>query len=128
LALRREGYRWLSVHPRELAGTLAYPGFLRLARANWREGYAEVRRSLSRHRFAEAARHLVPELADGDLHRAGAGVRAQAVRPDGGLVDDFLIVERERTLHVLNAPSPAATASLPIGAAIAGRVTARLGG
>jgi L-2-hydroxyglutarate oxidase len=126
LALRREGYRWLAVHPRDLAGTLAYPGFRRLARANWREGLAEMRRSLSRHRFAEAARQLLPDLADGDLRRAGAGVRAQAVRPDGALVDDFLIVERERTLHVLNAPSPAATASLPIGAAIADRVADRL--
>ncbi len=127
LALRREGYRWLSVHPRDLAGTLAYLGFLRLAKANWREGFAEMRRSL-RHRFAEAARELVPDLADDDLHRAGAGVRAQAVRPDGGLVDDFLIVHRPRTLHVLNAPSPAATASLPIGAAIADEVAARLDG
>ncbi len=128
LAMRREGYRWLSVNPRDLAGTLAYPGFRRLARANWREGIAEVRRSLSRHRFAEAARELVPELADDDLRRAGAGVRAQAVRPDGRLVDDFLILERPRTVHVLNAPSPAATASLPISATIAERVTARLDG
>jgi L-2-hydroxyglutarate oxidase len=128
LALRREGYRWRSVDPRELAGTLAYPGFLRLARANWREGVAEMRRSLSRRRFAAAARRLVPELTDSDLRRAGAGVRAQAVRPDGGLVDDFLIVERPRTVHVLNAPSPAATASLPIGATLATMVTSRLDG
>jgi len=125
-ALRREGYRWLSVDPRDLAGTLAYPGFLRLARANWREGIVEMRRSLSRRRFADAARQLVPELADADLRRAGAGVRAQAVRPDGALVDDFLIVERPRTLHVLNAPSPAATASLPIGATLANMVLSRL--
>ena len=126
LALRREGYGWLSVDPRDLAGTLAYPGFLRLARANWREGIVEMRRSLSRRRFADAARQLVPELSDADLRRAGAGVRAQAVRPDGALVDDFLIVERPRTLHVLNAPSPAATASLPIGATLASMVVSRL--
>jgi (S)-2-hydroxyglutarate dehydrogenase len=128
LALRREGYRWLSVDPRDLAGTLTYPGFLRLAKANWREGLAEMRRSLSRHRFAEAARQLVPDVADTDLRRAGAGVRAQAVLPDGALVDDFLIAERPRTVHVLNAPSPAATASLPIAATIADMVSARLDG
>jgi L-2-hydroxyglutarate oxidase len=126
LALRREGYRWRSVDPRDLAGTLAYPGFLRLARENWREGVAEMRRSMSRRRFADAARRLVPDLTAADLRRAGAGVRAQAVRPDGGLVDDFLILERPRTLHVLNAPSPAATASLPIGATLADMVTSRL--
>jgi L-2-hydroxyglutarate oxidase len=128
LAMRREGYRWRSIDPLDLAGTLTYAGFLRLAKANWREGVAEIRRSLSRHRFAEAARQLVPDLADEDLRRAGAGVRAQAVRPDGRLVDDFLILERARTVHVLNAPSPAATASLPIAATIADRVTARLDG
>jgi L-2-hydroxyglutarate oxidase len=126
LALRREGYRWRSVSPRDLTQTLTYPGFWRLARANWREGAAEMRRSLSRRQFAAAARRLLPDLADTDLVRAGAGVRAQAVTRDGSLVDDFLLVERDRLVHVLNAPSPAATASLPIGAEIATRVAARL--
>jgi L-2-hydroxyglutarate oxidase len=128
LALRREGYRWLSASPRDLAQTLAYPGFWRLARANWREGGAEVGRSLSRRRFAAAARRLLPELADTDLRRAGSGVRAQAITRAGALVDDFLLVERGRQVHVLNAPSPAATASLPIGAEIADRVAAHLAG
>jgi L-2-hydroxyglutarate oxidase len=126
LALRREGYRWASANPRDLAQTLAYPGFWRLARANWREGAAEMRRSLSRRQFAAASRRLVPDLADSDLQRAGSGVRAQAITPDGRLVDDFLLVERGPLVHVLNAPSPAATASLPIGAEIATRVTAHL--
>jgi len=125
-ALRREGYRWRQVSARDLAGTLSYPGFWRLARANWREGAMEVRRSLSRRLFAEAARRLVPEVREDDLRRAGAGVRAQAVAADGRLVDDFLVVETPTALHVLNAPSPAATASLPIGAELADRVVTRL--
>ncbi len=128
LALRREGYRWRSANPRDLAGTLGYPGFWRLARANWREGVAEMHRSLSPRRFADAARRLLPEIGDDDLVPAGAGVRAQAVTHDGSLVDDFVVVEREHALHVLNAPSPAATASLPIGAELADRTLARLDG
>jgi (S)-2-hydroxyglutarate dehydrogenase len=125
-ALSREGYRWRQVRARDLAGTLAYPGFWRLARGTWREGVAEIRRSASARRFAAAARRLVPELADEDLRPAGAGVRAQAVTRDGRLVDDFLVVETPTALHVLNAPSPAATAALPIGAELADRVCARL--
>lgn len=125
LALGREGYRPLAVNPRDLARTLTYPGFWRLARGNWREGMAEVRRSMSRRAFAGAVRRLVPDLADDDLVRGGSGVRAQAVTPAGALVDDFLIVERGPVLHVLNAPSPAATASLPIGRELADRVLSR---
>jgi len=125
-ALRREGYRWSQVSARDLGGTLAYPGFWRLARDNWREGAMEVRRSLSRRLFAEAARRLVPDLREQDLRPGGAGVRAQAVTHDGRLVDDFLLVETPTALHVLNAPSPAATASLPIGAELASKVAARL--
>jgi (S)-2-hydroxyglutarate dehydrogenase len=125
-ALRREGYRWRDVSLRDLADTLAYPGFRRLARANWREGGMEIRRSLSRRLFAEAARRLVPELTAADLQPAGAGVRAQAVADDGRLVDDFLVVETPVALHVLNAPSPAATAALPIGTELAGRVAERI--
>lgn len=126
-ALRREGYRWRQVSARDLAGTLSYRGFWRLARANWRDGAMEVRRSLSRRLFAEAARRLVPDVREEDLRPAAAGVRAQAVAADGRLVDDFLVVETPTALHVLNAPSPAATASLPIGAELADRVVARLG-
>lgn len=127
-ALRREGYRWRQVGIRDLAGTLAYPGFWRLARSTWREGAREVRRSLCPRLFAAAARRLVPELADDDLRPAGAGVRAQAVTVGGRLVDDFLVVATPTALHVLNAPSPAATAALPIGAELADQVRARLDG
>jgi len=122
LALARQGYRKTSISPRDLAGTLAYPGFRRLARKHWRMGAAEVARSLSRRRFAAAVRRLVPDVADSDLRRAGAGIRAQAVAPDGALVDDFLFAEQGRVLHVLNAPSPAATAALPIGRELANRL------
>jgi (S)-2-hydroxyglutarate dehydrogenase len=125
-ALRREGYRWRDVSARDLAGTLTHPGFRRLARANWRDGAMEIRRSLSRRLFAEAARRLVPEIRTEDLRPSGAGVRAQAVGDDGRLVDDFLFVETPTAVHVLNAPSPAATASLSIGAEIAAKVGARL--
>jgi (S)-2-hydroxyglutarate dehydrogenase len=125
-ALRREGYRWRDVSARDVAGTLTHPGFWRLARVNWRDGAMEIRRSLSRRLFAEAARRLVPEIRTEDLRPSGAGVRAQAIAADGKLVDDFLLVETPTAVHVLNAPSPAATASLSIGAEIAGKVAGRL--
>ncbi|WP_338018254.1 L-2-hydroxyglutarate oxidase [Streptomyces taklimakanensis] len=125
-ALAREGYRWGSVRPRDLAGTLGHPGTWRLARRHWRYGAGEVRRSLSKTAFTEAVRRLLPEVDEADLVPAPAGVRAQAVGPDGTLVDDFLITEAPHTVHVLNAPSPAATASLPIGREVAGRVLAAL--
>lgn len=115
LALAREGYAWNRLHPGELLGTLGYAGFWRLARRYWRTGVDEVARSLSKAAFARALRRLVPDLRADDLERGGAGVRAQAVAPDGTLVDDFHIVSSERAIHVLNAPSPAATASLAIG-------------
>jgi L-2-hydroxyglutarate oxidase len=124
LALRREGYRWRNVTARDLAETLAFPGFWRLARHNLRTGAGEVTRSLSRRRFATALARLVPAVRPGDLVRAPAGVRAQAVRPDGSLVDDFLILTAPRQVHVLNAPSPAATASLEIARRIADEVAA----
>jgi L-2-hydroxyglutarate oxidase len=114
LALAREGYGWRRVDARDLAGTLGYAGFWRLARRQARSGVAEVVRSLSHRRFADSVRRLVPEVTDGDLVHAPAGVRAQAVRPDGTLVDDFLLERHGRVVHLLNAPSPAATASLEI--------------
>lgn len=114
LALAREGYRWRTVRPGELTEIALYGGLWRLARQHWRYGLGEVHRSLSRKRFAESVARLVPAVAPDDLVRAGAGVRAQAIRPDGRLVDDFLIVRRDRQVHVLNAPSPAATSSLQI--------------
>ncbi|KJY41786.1 hydroxyglutarate oxidase [Streptomyces sp. NRRL B-1568] len=125
-ALAREGYGWGVVRPRELAGTVAYPGAWRIARRHWRYGAGEVRRSLSKRAFTEAVRRLLPEVSEGELIPAPSGVRAQAVLQDGTLVDDFLFAESARMVHVLNAPSPAATASLPIGREVARRVLAGL--
>jgi L-2-hydroxyglutarate oxidase len=98
---------------------LTYKGFWRLAGQYWRTGLGEFYRSFSRRAFVQALRKLIPELELADVQPAGAGVRAQALAPDGRLVDDFHIVESARMIHVLNAPSPAATASLSIGRSIA---------
>lgn len=121
-ALAREGYRWSDVRPGELAGTLGWPGSWRTARKHWRYGAGELHRSLSKRAFATAVRRLLPAVTDADLRPAAAGVRAQAVLRDGTLADDFLIRRGARTVHVLNAPSPAATAALPIGREVAARV------
>ncbi|MFD7277403.1 L-2-hydroxyglutarate oxidase [Streptomyces sp. NPDC059862] len=126
-ALAREGYGWRVVRPREVGLALSWPGAWRMARRHWRYGGGEVRRSVSKGAFTEAVRRLLPAVTEGDLVPAASGVRAQAVLRDGTLVDDFLIREGERAVHVLNAPSPAATASLPIGRAVARRVLAVLG-
>ncbi|GAA1855280.1 L-2-hydroxyglutarate oxidase [Asanoa iriomotensis] len=114
LALAREGYRWSKINPRDIADFVGYAGLWRLARKHFRYGVTEVRRSLSRRLFAESLARLVPAVTESDLIPAGAGVRAQAIARDGALVDDFLIVARDRQVHVLNAPSPAATSSLEI--------------
>jgi (S)-2-hydroxyglutarate dehydrogenase len=123
LAFAREGYTWSRVDVRDLRETFAFSGFRRFARRNWRFGLDEMTRSLSSRRFAAAVRRLVPEIERGDLGAAPSGVRAQAIGPDGELVDDFAIRSVGRAVHVLNAPSPAATASLEIGAVIAGRLS-----
>jgi (S)-2-hydroxyglutarate dehydrogenase len=120
LAFAREGYRLGRVSPWELAGTLAYRGFWQMARRYWRMGSYEMYRSLSKGAFVQALQRLVPALRPEDVTRGGAGVRAQAVSPDGSLVDDFRIVAEADAIHVLNAPSPGATASLAIGRHIAG--------
>jgi L-2-hydroxyglutarate oxidase LhgO len=120
LAFAREGYGWGRVHPAELAGTLAYRGFWTMARKYWRTGTYEVYRSVSKRGFVNALQRLVPDIRNEDITRGGAGVRAQAVTAGGALVDDFRIVATEDAIHVLNAPSPAATASLAIGRHIAG--------
>ncbi|MFE7216161.1 L-2-hydroxyglutarate oxidase [Streptomyces sp. NPDC057611] len=125
-ALAREGYGWGVVRPRELAGTLGWPGSWRIARRHWRYGAGELRRSVSKGAFTQAVRRLMPGVREEDLVPAAAGVRAQAVLRDGTLVDDFLIREGARAVHVLNAPSPAATASLPIGREVARRALAVL--
>lgn len=119
LAFAREGYRRSTIRPQELMGTLIAPGFLRLARTYWRTGLAEMGRSYSKRAFTRALQRLVPEVAVDDLKPGGSGVRAQAVDRSGKLVDDFVIRQTGNGVHVLNAPSPAATASLAIGAAIA---------
>ena len=119
LALKREGYRRNDFSARDLAETFAYPGFWRMAKKNWRYGAGEFHRSFSKQQFVAALQRLVPEVQADDLVPDGSGVRAQALRPDGSLVDDFEIVQTERMLHVWNVPSPAATASLPIGEMIA---------
>lgn len=117
-ALAREGYRWRDVSLSEALGDLTYPGFLRMASRNVGVGIAEVRRSWSKRLFAKSLARLVPGLTKEDLVPAEAGVRAQAIRRDGSLVDDFLIERAPHQVHVLNAPSPAATASLEIAARI----------
>ena len=125
LALAREGYKRSKIDLQDLFESLTYPGFLRLALRYWRTGAGEMRRSASKSAFVGALQRLVPEVRAEHLSPAPAGVRAQAVRPDGGIVDDFLVVETNRMLHVLNAPSPAATASLSIGASLAEKLIQR---
>ncbi|MFD7652381.1 L-2-hydroxyglutarate oxidase [Actinosynnema sp. NPDC059797] len=122
LALRREGYTWRDVSVADVLDVARFPGTWRLARRFARTGAEEVLRSFSRKRFAASLARLVPAVGPDDLVRAEAGVRAQAMRADGSLVDDFLIDTAPRQVHVLNAPSPAATSSLEIGRHVAGQV------
>ncbi|MFG2057283.1 L-2-hydroxyglutarate oxidase [Micromonospora sp. NPDC048930] len=122
LATAREGYSWGRINLRDVWDELTYRGLWALGRKHYRYGLTEVARSLSKKRFAASLARLVPELTPADIVPAGAGVRAQAILPDGGLVDDFLIVEAERQVHVLNAPSPAATSSLEIARHIVSRL------
>ncbi len=127
LALAREGYRWGVVDTHELRELSRHPGLRALARQHWPMGLAEIRRSLSRTAVARAVSRMVPGITATDLIPAESGVRAQALTDDGKLVDDFVVDSTDRTVHVLNAPSPAATASLAIGARIADLVVDRLG-
>jgi L-2-hydroxyglutarate oxidase len=119
LAFARTGYRQRDVDLVHLASTLTYPGFVRMAARYWRTGLAEIWRDFSKRAFAAQLRRYVPELRDEQLFFGPSGVRAQAVDPDGTLVDDFRLGGTGRILHVRNAPSPAATASLAIGAELA---------
>ena len=119
LSFKREGYRKTDFDAREFWDTLSYPGFWKLAAKYWRTGAGEFHRSFSKAAFVRALQRLLPDLRMDDLHPSGAGVRAQAIDPAGALVDDFSIQVLGGIVHVLNAPSPAATASLPIGRAIA---------
>jgi L-2-hydroxyglutarate oxidase LhgO len=127
LALGREHYRDVGPDWGEVRETLAFPGFRKLVRRHWRTGASEMIRSRSRPMYARSARSLVPEIRPQHLIPGGAGVRAQAVSPDGSLVDDFVIEEAGPTVHVLNAPSPGATASFAIGGHVAGIAARHLG-
>ncbi|MEZ6017334.1 MAG: L-2-hydroxyglutarate oxidase [Planctomycetota bacterium] len=113
-ALAREGYRWRDIDVRDLADALSWPGTWRLFREHWKTGFGETWRSVYKGAFVEALQRLVPEIKGEHLVRAPAGVRAQALTREGGLVDDFALVRQGPIVHVTNAPSPAATASLAI--------------
>ncbi|WP_441250862.1 L-2-hydroxyglutarate oxidase [Kitasatospora sp. McL0602] len=133
-ALAREGYDWRTVRARDLAETVAFPGTWQIARRHWRYEIGELHRSLSKRAFTTAVQRLLPAVTAADLVPATAGVRAQSVARDGTLLDDFAFAgfdpddasSPRRTVHVLNAPSPAATASLPIGREVARRALAAL--
>ena len=119
LAFAREGYRKTDFNVRDLADALSYKGLWRFLRRYPSMCWYELRRSFSRQLFCRSLQRLVPEIQPGDLDTGGSGVRAQAIAPEGELVQDFMLIARPNALHVLNAPSPAATASLAIGAEIA---------
>ncbi len=125
LALKREGYKKSDINLAELSETLAWPGFRKVAAKYWRTGIGEMYRSYSKVAFTRALQKLIPEIKADDLVPGGAGVRAQACDRTGGLLDDFMILEDEHTVHVCNAPSPAATSSLAIGETVAKLVQKR---
>jgi (S)-2-hydroxyglutarate dehydrogenase len=122
LAFAREGYRWTDFSARDLGEALAFPGLWRFMKKYPKMCSYEVYRSLSRAEFCRSLQKLVPDIRADDLAPGGSGVRAQAMSPDGALVEDFSFAEAPGMLHVLNAPSPAATASLAIGAVIAAKI------
>ena len=128
LALAREGYTWTDINFRDLAGTLGYGGFWKMMSKHWRSGMGEMHRSISRKAFTKALARLMPEIRETHLQKAPAGVRAQALMPDGSMIDDFLYKEHGQVVNVCNAPSPAATSSLSIGQAIVERVSGRIEG
>jgi L-2-hydroxyglutarate oxidase len=123
LAFKREGYKKTDIRIRDLADTLGYSGFWKMTARCWQTGMGEVWRSMSKHAFVTALQRLLPELRTEDVKPGGSGVRAQAMDPAGNLLDDFHVVRAPRMIHVLNAPSPAATSSLSIAKAIAGMAT-----
>jgi L-2-hydroxyglutarate oxidase len=125
LAFAREGYTKSDINLGDLLETLTYPGFLKLAAKYWQTGMGEMWRSFSKAAFVRALQHLVPEIREEHIEAAPAGIRAQAVAPDGSMVDDFMIQETERIVNVCNAPSPAATASLNIGRLIVDKLAQR---
>lgn len=126
LAFAREGYRKLDINVGDLIGTLTYGGFLRLAAKYWRTGAGEMWRSWSKAAFVRALQHLIPDIRSEHLVPARTGVRAQAIAPDGLMIDDFLIESSGRFVNVLNAPSPAATSALNVGKLILDKLAERL--
>ncbi len=127
LAFKREGYRRRDLSVRDLAGAVAYPGFLRLATRYWRTGLAEQWRDWSKRPFLSAVQRYVPDITGEQLVFGPSGVRAQALARDGSMVDDFLLGGSDRVLHVRNAPSPAATSSLAVGRVLAEEAVSRFG-
>lgn len=126
LAFKREGYKKSDINLSELGETLAWPGFQKVAAKYWRTGLGEMYRSFSKAAFTKALQKMLPEVQEDDLVEGGAGVRAQACDRQGGLVDDFMIIEEAKAVNVCNAPSPAATSSLSIGETVAGLALKRL--
>ncbi len=118
LALAKEGYSWEHIHLGELLSTLGWPGFYKMAIRYWDVGVMEVARSLFKSKFTKSLQELIPEVSEEDLIPGGSGVRAQACRRDGQLLDDFYIIQGMNSIHVLNAPSPAATSCFAIGEAL----------
>ena len=127
LAFKREGYTKWTISPRDMAQYLTYGGFWKMASKYWRMGMDEMFRSFSKSAFTKELQKIIPDITEADLTPGGAGVRAQALLPDGSLADDFRIIENENMIHVLNAPSPAATASMAIGRSIAGMAAKNFG-
>lgn len=125
LAFRREGYTRWDINFMELAETLFFSGFQKVARKYWDEGWMEMKRSFSKQLFVKAMQELIPDITENDVVRSGAGVRAQACDENGGLIDDFLFIENEFSINVCNAPSPAATSSIAIGETIANKTLKR---
>lgn len=119
LSFKREGYSHWAISPKDMMTYGLFSGFWRMAARHWKMGMGEFYRSYNKRAFVKALQKLLPDLQMEDVHPSGAGVRAQALEPNGQLVDDFRIVEAENMIHVLNAPSPAATASISIGKSIA---------
>ena len=124
-AFAREGYTFGAINLRDLTETITYRGFLRLGRKHWKKGVAEIRQSLSKKYYFKSLQRLIPAVRLDDLEPSPAGVRAQALTPEGELVHDFLIIETERVVNVVNAASPAATASLNVGRHIVAKLAAR---
>ncbi|MFD2679748.1 L-2-hydroxyglutarate oxidase [Bacillus seohaeanensis] len=122
LSLKREGYKKADIDLKDISEVMKYKGFWKLAAKYWKEGAKEMWRSYSKKAFVKSLQELIPSIQEDDLVPASAGVRAQALQSDGTLVDDFFITSGKRSIHVCNAPSPAATACLPIGKEIANRV------